>query len=124
MTSALPNPRERGDLSNLDGRPGGALPRPKSAWRTVLGVWDSLSIYMPLLMMGALALGTYWLVRNTPIFSPTESVKEVRHEVDYFVRQFTVKNFDDAGRLTSNCDPSLAGSLEYGCGFFEFVRPV
>lgn len=31
---------------------------------------------------------------------------------------------DDAGRLTSNCDPSLAGSLEYGCGFFEFVRPV
>lgn len=102
MTSALPNPREQGDLSNLDGRPGGALPRPKSAWRTVLGVWDSLSIYMPLLMMGALALGTYWLVRNTPIFSPTESVKEVRHEVDYFVRQFTVKNFDDAGRLKSD----------------------
>jgi SAM-dependent methyltransferase len=29
---------------------------------------------------------------------------------------------DDAGRLNSNCDPSRAASLEYGCGFFEFVR--
>lgn len=58
-------------------------------------------MYMPLLMMGALALGTYWLVRNTPIFSSTEVVKEVSHEVDYFMQNFTIKTFDERGNLKS-----------------------
>ena len=58
-------------------------------------------MYMPLLMMGALALGTYWLVRNTPIFSSTEVVKEVSHEVDYFMQNFTIKTFDESGNLKS-----------------------
>jgi len=58
-------------------------------------------MYMPLLMMSALALGTYWLVRNTPIFSSTEVVKEVSHEVDYFMQNFTIKTFDESGNLKS-----------------------
>jgi lipopolysaccharide export system protein LptC len=73
----------------------------KSAWRMLLRLWDSMAIYMPLLMMGALALGTYWLVHNTPIFSAPEAATEARHEVDYFMRKFTVKNFDEGGRLKS-----------------------
>ena len=28
--------------------------------------WDRLSIYLPVLLMGLLALGTWWLVKNTP----------------------------------------------------------
>ena len=56
---------------------------------------------MPLLMMGALALGTYWLVRNTPIFNAPEAVKEVSHEVDYFMQNFTIKTFDESGKLKS-----------------------
>ena len=67
----------------------------------VLRLWDGVSIYLPLVMMGVLALGTYWLQRNTPVFSPVEAVKEVRHATDYFMRNFTVKNFDDAGLLKS-----------------------
>ena len=70
-------------------------------WRQAMRLWDSVSIYLPLVMMGALALGTYWLVRNTPVFSPPETAKEVRHATDYFMRNFTVKNFDDAGLLKS-----------------------
>jgi SAM-dependent methyltransferase len=31
---------------------------------------------------------------------------------------------DDAGRLIMDCDPALARSLDYGCGLFEFTRPV
>ncbi|WP_051675999.1 LPS export ABC transporter periplasmic protein LptC [Polaromonas glacialis] len=58
-------------------------------------------MYMPLLMMGALALGTYWLVRNTPTFSAPEAVKEVMHEVDYFMQDFTIKTFDEDGKLKS-----------------------
>jgi lipopolysaccharide export system protein LptC len=58
-------------------------------------------MYMPLLMMGALALGTYWLVRNTPIFGAPEAVKEASHEVDYFMQNFTIKTFDESGKLKS-----------------------
>jgi lipopolysaccharide export system protein LptC len=28
--------------------------------------WERLSIYLPLVLMVLLALGTYWLVRNAP----------------------------------------------------------
>ena len=49
----------------------GATRQLKNAWRRFLRVWDSMAIYMPLLMMGALALGTYWLARNTPALGPT-----------------------------------------------------
>lgn len=60
-----------------------------------------MAIYMPLVMMGALALGTYWLVRNTPIFSTPEAAKEASHDIDYFMRKFTVKTFDEGGQLKS-----------------------
>ena len=28
--------------------------------------WERLSLYLPVLLMGLLALGTWWLVRNAP----------------------------------------------------------
>lgn len=80
---------------------GSVLPPQKSTWRKFLSLWDRMAIYMPLLMMGVLALGTYWLVRNTPIFSAPDAAKEAGHEVDYFMRKFTVKSFDESGRLKS-----------------------
>lgn len=78
------------------------------AWRMSSRVWDRMSIYIPLLMMGALALGTYWLVQNTPIFGAPEPVSEVNHEVDYFMRGFTVKTFDEDGKLKSEISGSEA----------------
>ncbi|MDB5868745.1 MAG: hypothetical protein JWP96_1077 [Polaromonas sp.] len=73
----------------------------KTAWRKFLTLWDRIAMYVPLLLMGALALGTYWLVRNTPVFRTPEAVKEVRHEVDYFMQNFTIKAFDESGKLKS-----------------------
>ncbi len=73
----------------------------RQAWRQLQRLWDSVSIYLPLVMMGALALGTYWLARNTPVFSPPETTKERQLAADYFMRNFTVKNFDEAGQLKS-----------------------
>lgn len=73
----------------------------KGLWRSFLRQWDRITIYMPLLTMGALALGTYWMVRNTPIFTASRAAVEVKHEVDYFMRNFTVKSFDAAGKLKS-----------------------
>ena len=73
----------------------------KNGWRKFLSLWDRTAMYMPLLMMGALALGTYWLVRNTPTFNAPEAAKEVVHEVDYFMQNFTIKSFDEGGKLKS-----------------------
>lgn len=78
-----------------------ALVRPRIAWRKILTLWDRMALYMPLLLMSALALGTYWLVRKTPIFDAPEAVKEVKHEVDYFMQNFTIKAFDESGKLKS-----------------------
>ncbi len=64
-------------------------------------VWDWTTIYLPVILMGLLALGTWWLVRNAPkaISTPQEVTKG--HDVDYYMRDFSVRSFDDDGRLTS-----------------------
>lgn len=67
----------------------------------VLRAWDRVSIYLPVLLMGTLALGTYWLIRNSPVSESAQTLKASKHEIDYFMRQFTIKSFDDAGLLKS-----------------------
>ena len=62
---------------------------------------DRLTLYLPLMMMGVLAMATYWLVRSTPALAPPESAAPVRHEADYFMRQFSVRTYDSTGRLKS-----------------------
>ena len=79
----------------------GAFERLSQAWGRLRGAWDRSAMYMPVLLMGLLALGTYWLARNNPSFSSPGAVKEVRHEVDYFMRKFSVRTFDETGRLKS-----------------------
>lgn len=64
--------------------------------------WDRLSLYLPVILMGVLALGTYWLVRSTPLLLLVpEPAAPARHEPDYFMRQFSIKTFDATGRLNS-----------------------
>lgn len=63
--------------------------------------WEQLSLYLPVVLMGVLALGTYWLVRSTPPLMPPEPQPPARHEPDYFMRKFSVKTFDASGRLKS-----------------------
>ena len=94
MTAPLPG------LPTSAGRPAMAR-RGQQVWRQLWSFWDRAAIYLPLVMMGALALGTYWLVRNTPTLSAPEAVKEVSHEADYFMQNFTIKTFDANGHLQS-----------------------
>ena len=70
-------------------------------WLRALRTWDQLSIYLPVMLMGALALGTYWLVRNSPVFSAQEAPKAVKGEIDYYMRKFTIKSFGETGQLKS-----------------------
>jgi lipopolysaccharide export system protein LptC len=66
------------------------------------GAWDRVTLYLPVILMGVLAMGTYWLARNTPTFTggPTTQ-RPATHEPDYFLRGFSVKSFDAQGRLKS-----------------------
>ncbi len=63
--------------------------------------WSRMSIYLPILLMGVLALGSYWLVRNTPMLTAPGTIAPATHEADYFMRGFSVKNFDALGHLKS-----------------------
>lgn len=73
----------------------------RRAWARASQAWDRVSIYLPVLLMGLLALATYWLVRNSPVLTAPEVAKEVPHESDYFMRKFTIRTFDEQGLLKS-----------------------
>jgi lipopolysaccharide export system protein LptC len=70
-------------------------------WAMVRAGWDRVSVYVPIILMGFIALGTYWLARNTPSFGTAESSRPPTHEPDSYMRRFSVKTFDPSGRLKS-----------------------
>lgn len=61
---------------------------------------DQLSLYLPLILMGVLALGSWWLVRSMPEMTYVDENKPVRKEPDYRLEKFWVKSFDSTGRMT------------------------
>ena len=83
-------------MSATAGRAPGAATRMR-----VRGAWDLVSIYLPIILMGILALGTYWLARNTPTLGGAEQLHASTHDPDYFMRRFSVKTFDAFGRVKS-----------------------
>jgi lipopolysaccharide export system protein LptC len=74
---------------------------PMSLWMRARRVWDHLSVYLPLVLMGLMAMSTYWLVHNTPVAGDAELEAAPRHVPDYFMRDFSVKIFADNGKLKS-----------------------
>jgi len=72
-----------------------------AGWWQVRGAWERVSVYLPIILMGFMALGTYWLARNTPVAETPEAKRAATHEPDYFMRRFSVKSFDASGRLKS-----------------------
>jgi len=71
------------------------------AIRTLRLIWERVSLYLPVLLMGVLALGTYLLVRNTPVFGPAAGAKPLTHDPDYFMQNFSVRTFHASGQLKS-----------------------
>ncbi len=64
-------------------------------------LWFASTTYLPMLLIVVLALGTWWLARNTPGAMAPAEVAPVTHEPDYYMRNFAVKNFNVAGQLQS-----------------------
>jgi len=78
-----------------------ARPDNRSVMATLRTVLDRASLYLPIILTGALALGTYWLVRNAPRLAQPAARQAPVHEPDFFMRDFTVKNFLPDGELRS-----------------------
>ncbi len=70
--------------------------------------WEQLSLYLPVLLMGLLALGTWWLVRNAPMPQLPAVERPLSHQPDYFMKNFSVKSFDATGRLQSEVQGTMA----------------
>ena len=65
-----------------------------------------VSAYLPLLLMAVLALGTWWLVQNTP--EPSSGAARAaapRHEPDYTMTQFACS----ASTPTARCEAQIEG---------------
>jgi lipopolysaccharide export system protein LptC len=72
-----------------------------NAWLLLRRLAEHLVIYLPVLLMAALALGSYWLVRNAPLAAASSADKPLSHEADYFLKQFSIKSFTQQGSLKS-----------------------
>ncbi|WP_087748075.1 MULTISPECIES: LPS export ABC transporter periplasmic protein LptC [unclassified Acidovorax] len=63
--------------------------------------WERFTLYLPIILMGLLALGTWWLVRNAPAPIAAVAAPSNGHQPDYFMKAFSVKSFDATGRMQS-----------------------
>lgn len=63
--------------------------------------WDRATVYLPVLTMGLLALGSYWILRSTPMPQEPAPARPATHEPDYFMRDFSVRSHGADGQLRS-----------------------
>lgn len=84
---------------------------PNTAWQNpapwYLRAIDTASTYLPLLLMAVLALGTWWLVKNTPLFEGDRAAAPLRHEPDYTMTQFMVQRFGPNGAMRVQIEGDL-----------------
>jgi len=70
-------------------------------------VLDVVSSYLPLLLMGLLALSTWWLVSNTPLPEGERVAAPLRHEPDYTMTQFMVQRFAPDGSMRAQIEGDM-----------------
>lgn len=63
--------------------------------------WDRVSLYLPVLLMGLLALASYWVLRYAPAPAPDAPVTARASGPDYVMRDFAVRTYFPDGRLKS-----------------------
>lgn len=82
-----------------------APPRPRLGLRYRLR--ELLGVYLPLALMALLALGTWWLVKNTPRPETSDEQPMLRREPDYEMRDFAITRFSTDGRVTVRIEGAL-----------------
>jgi len=67
-------------------------------------IFEQASSYLPLLLMAVLALGTWWLVKNTPLADAPQVAEPLKHEPDYQMSHFIVRRFAPDGRMRAQIE--------------------
>ena len=57
------------------------------------------STYLPIFLMGLLAMSTWWLVKNTPVFDAPREAAPQSHTPDYTMENVIVRRFSPQGSL-------------------------
>ena len=88
-----------------------SLPPPSAgaATRGVAQPWrvrllDLVQSYLPLLLMALLALGTWWLIKATPVPDEERPAAPPRNEPDYAMTSFVVQRFAVDGTLRAQIE--------------------
>ena len=68
---------------------------------------DTGSTYLPVLLMGLLALGTWWLIKSTPVPGDEHAAVPARHEPDYTMSHFLVQRFSPDGAMRAQIEGDL-----------------
>lgn len=63
-------------------------------------VIDKMTLSLPLIVLGLLAMGSWWLVRSMPELLSATTTSTVRQEPDYTLENFSFRAFDATGRMT------------------------
>lgn len=69
---------------------------------------DVVLAYLPMLVMAALALGSWWLVKQTPVPEGPGEAAAPRTEPDYTMRTFVVQRFAKDGTLRTQIEGDVA----------------
>lgn len=69
-----------------------------TSWLALRRGLDRLTMYLPLLVMLLLAMGSWWLVRSMPDLWRAPSQGQVRQDPDYHLERFSTQVFDAQGR--------------------------
>ena len=64
-------------------------------------IWDKTSIYLPIVLMGLLALGSYWVVSLAPSADLPAPEQAMNQAPDSIMRDFAVRQFSPDGTLKS-----------------------
>jgi len=81
---------------------GGGSPKIAQPWHWRLRQF-ALS-FLPLMLMAFLAVGTWWLVKNSEQTGPLRAAGPVRHEPDYQMTNFSVQRFHPDGSLRAQLE--------------------
>ena len=85
------------NLNKLETSPNERLTRLSLTRRLV----DKFLAYVPVVLMGVLAMLSYWLVKNTPDIETSKTRVLQKHEIDYELNLFSVKSYRRDGQLQS-----------------------
>jgi lipopolysaccharide export system protein LptC len=80
----------------------------RDAWLALRRAFDRLTLYLPLLIMALLAMGSWWLVRSMPVAGDDGAPRAVRKDPDYHLEHFTTQVFDAQGRRIRQVSGDMA----------------